>query len=290
MTTTPIVPGTPHTLTTAQVAAWYDASDELCKLISGDSFHYGRWQPGDLDAPLPAAQLTTLAQNRMTDLFCDLLGLDAGARLLDVGSGHGSPAIHAAEQRGLDITGCTISQAQITEATRRAEAAELSDRVRFEFGDAMDLPYASGGFDAVWALDSFPHLNDPVTGLGELARVARIGAPILVTFYTQRVPATEAELTMCRDAFAFCPLPSDAQVREQIRAAGLALEQLHDLTEHIAPTCLAFGRVYQDNRTLIAEKFGTAYAEVMDAALADILAFLADKTRYLACLMHGPTQ
>ncbi|MEU5426205.1 class I SAM-dependent methyltransferase [Streptomyces olivoreticuli] len=286
MTSTPVVPAA--LLTSAEVAAWYEASDELCKMISGDSFHYGLWQPGDLDEPLPARQLATRAQNRMTDFFCDLLAIEPGEHLLDVGCGHGSPALHAAHERRIQVTGCSISRAQLTEAARRAAAAGMADRVRFGFGDAMDLPHETGSFDAVWALDSFPHLNDPVKGLRELARTARPGASMLVTFYTQRVPATDAELTMCRDAFAFCPLPTHDQVLGQIRAAGLTLEQTHDLSEHIAPTCQAYGRIYQDNRALIAEKFGTPYADTMDTALADTLTFLTDKTGYLACLLRHP--
>lgn len=288
MTTTPAAPAAP--LTSAEVAAWYEASDELCKLISGDSFHYGLWSPGDLDEPLPARQLATRAQNRMTDFFCDLLAVEPGRHLLDVGCGHGSPALHAARERGIHVTGCSIGHAQITEAARRAAAAGMSERVGFGFGDAMDLPYPKGEFDAVWALDSFPHLNDPVKGLRELARVARPGAPLLVTFYTQRVPATDAELATCRDAFAFCPLPTNDQVHDQISAAGLVAEQVHDLGEHIAPTCVSYGRIYEDNRSLIAERFGVPYADAMDTALADTLAFLTDKTGYLACLLRDPAR
>ncbi|GGP86450.1 SAM-dependent methyltransferase [Streptomyces melanogenes] len=284
MTSAPVSPATP--LTSAEVAAWYEASDELCKMISGDSFHYGMWQPDDFGEPLPARQLATRAQNRMTDFFCDLLAIKPGEHLLDVGCGHGSPALHAARERRIQVTGCSISRAQITEAIRRAAATGMADRVRFAFGDAMDLPHESGRFDAVWALDSFPHLNDPVQGLGELARTARPGAPILVTFYTQRVPATDAELMMCREAFAFCPLPTHEQVLGQIRAAGLTLEQTHDMSAHIAPTCRAYERIYQDNRALIAEKFGVPYAAAMDTALADTLTFLTDKTGYLACLLR----
>ncbi|MEU8512897.1 class I SAM-dependent methyltransferase [Kitasatospora sp. NPDC048722] len=292
MTSTPVVPaGAPATatspsLTSAEVAAWYEASDDLCKLISGDSFHYGLWQPGDLDDQLTARESATRAQNRMTDLFCDLLDLAPGRHLLDVGCGHGSPALHAARQRGVEVTGCSISHAQITEATRRAAVAGLGDRVRFGFGDAMDLPYDGDSFDAAWALDSFPHLDDPVQGLRELARATRPGAPILVTFYTQRVPATDAELAMCRDAFAFCPLPTHDQVLTQVRAAGLTLERTRDLTRHIAPTADAYARIYRDNRALVAERFGTRFADTMDTTLDDTLTFLTDKTGYLACLLR----
>ncbi|MBF6047199.1 methyltransferase domain-containing protein [Streptomyces sp. NRRL B-1677] len=117
--TAPTAPGTPPPLTSADVAAWYEASDELCKLISGDSFHYGLWQQGDLDGPQPAREPATRAQERMTDFFCDLLGLEPGHHLLDVGCGHGSPALHAARQRGIEVTGCSISHDQISEATHR---------------------------------------------------------------------------------------------------------------------------------------------------------------------------
>ncbi|MGW2749073.1 SAM-dependent methyltransferase [Streptomyces sp. NPDC001450] len=282
MTTTSSV--TP--LTSAEVAAWYEASDELCRLISGDSFHYGLFNPGDLQEPLPARRLATRAQDRMTDFFCDLLALEPGRHLLDVGCGHGSPALYAARERGVRVTGCSISHAQIAEATRRSAASGMADQVRFGHGDAMDLPYEDSAFDAAWSLDCFPHLDDPVRGLRELARAARPGAPLLVTFYTQRVPATPTELAMCRDAFAFCPLPTHDQVLEQIRTAGLRLAQAHDLSEHISPTCDSYGRIYQDNRALVAQRFGAPYADAMDTALADTLTFLTEKTGYLACLLH----
>lgn len=152
MTPPSLTPVDPSLPTSAEVGAWYDAADDLCKLISGDSFHYGLWRSADLDSPLPAAQLATQAQNRMTDHFCDLLQLEGGQHLLDVGCGHGSPAIHAAQRRHCQVTGCSISHAQVQEATRRAAAVGLADKVRFAFGDAMDLPYADQGFDAVWAL------------------------------------------------------------------------------------------------------------------------------------------
>ncbi|MFI1801696.1 SAM-dependent methyltransferase [Streptomyces sp. NPDC020379] len=289
MPPTSLAPVGPSLPTPAEVGAWYDDADDLCKLMSGDSFHYGLWQPADLDSPLPIAQLATRAQNRMTDLFCDLLQLEAGQHLLDVGCGHGSPAIRAAGQRQCDVTGCSISRVQVQEATRRAAAAGLSDKVRFAYGDAMDLPYPDQGFDAVWALDSFPHLNDPVRGLRELTRAARPGAPILVTFYTQLRPATETELAMFRD-FAFCPLPTQDQVLDQIHTAGLPLEHLRDLTEHITPTMRAFSRIYADNRPLVAERFGDQFTSDMDVPLANLLTFLSEKTGYLACLLRRPAQ
>jgi cyclopropane fatty-acyl-phospholipid synthase-like methyltransferase len=280
--------------TSLEVGAWFDHVDGFCKLISGDSFHYGRWPgpgwPGEAGARYagqPVREQVTEAQDLMTDFLAGQLELAPGEHLLDVGCGHGTPAIRTAGRAGVSVTGCSTSPVQVQEAGRRAAASGLSGRVSFEYGDAQRLPYGPGQFDAAWALDALPHTSDPGAAMRELRRVVRPPGPVLVTFYTQRVPATEAELAMCREGFAFCSLLTPGQVRELAAEAGLDLELVHDLTEDIAPTCAGYARLYHDNRALIAGQFGGEFADAMDAALPRLLSFLTDKTGYLACLMRG---
>src|SRR3546814_18184085 len=77
----------------------------------------------------PAMSLTD-AQTSKHDLVCRKLGLHerTGMRLLDVGCGWGSMAIHAAREYGVDVLGVTLSREQVETARQRVQESGLTDR------------------------------------------------------------------------------------------------------------------------------------------------------------------
>lgn len=77
--------------TPQDVGAWYDNADSLCKLISGDSFHFGMWLRDDGTPAVKYRDPMTQAQDRMTDFFIDLLRPQPGQSMLDVGAGTAPP-------------------------------------------------------------------------------------------------------------------------------------------------------------------------------------------------------
>jgi SAM-dependent methyltransferase len=87
--------------------------------------------------------------------------LEAGGRVADVGCGHGASSIVIAEAYPLaEVTGFDYHEESIDEARRRAEAAGLSDRVRFEVAAADAFPGA--GYDLVASFDCLHDMGDPV--------------------------------------------------------------------------------------------------------------------------------
>jgi SAM-dependent methyltransferase len=86
--------------------------------------------------------------------------LEAGARVLDVGCGHGASTILMAEAFPQSrFVGVDYHEASITVARRRAAEAGLSDRVSFEVADAGDLP--AGSVDLVAMFDCLHDMGDP---------------------------------------------------------------------------------------------------------------------------------
>ena len=62
------------------------------------------------------------------DLVCTKLGLEPGMRVVDIGSGWGAFAIHAAPHYGAHVTGITVSQNQADGATEKAARAGVATR------------------------------------------------------------------------------------------------------------------------------------------------------------------
>ena len=131
----------------------YDVGNDFYALVLGPSMTYScaRFVAPDTD-------LTT-AQAAKHELICRKLGLPErpGARLLDVGCGWGSMAIHAATHHDVSVVGITISEPQAEEARRRVAAAGVADRVEIRLQDYRRL--AGEHFDAISSIGMAEHVG-----------------------------------------------------------------------------------------------------------------------------------
>ena len=91
-------------------------------------------------------------------MTCRKLRLEPGETLLDIGSGWGSLACHAAEHYGVKVLGVTLSEEQIALAREKAERRGLSDRVTFEKRDYALLE-GEGRFDKIVSVGMFEHVG-----------------------------------------------------------------------------------------------------------------------------------
>lgn len=106
--------------------------------------------------------------------------LEAGARVLDVGSGPGTITIDLARRvrpglvTGVDAAGEVVSRAAGLAASERV------DNVDFRVGDAYDLDFADAAFDVVHAHQVLQHLGRPIDALREFRRVLKPGGLLAV--------------------------------------------------------------------------------------------------------------
>ena len=105
-------------------------------------------------------------------------------KVLDCGSGTGATGILAAGKAGPrgSVTLFDLSDAMLTVARRKVVEAGLQDRVAFQTGDIVHLPFADGEFDVV--LSTYSMLYDPAKGALELYRVTRPGGRVGVAHST----------------------------------------------------------------------------------------------------------
>lgn len=113
--------------------------------------------------------------------FVDRLGIQTGARVLDVACGTGNLAIPAA-RKGAAVTGVDIATNLLEQARHRALSENL--QANFEEGDAEQLPYPDAQFDVVMSMFGAMFAPRPQLVASEFSRVCRPGAVIAMANWT----------------------------------------------------------------------------------------------------------
>ena len=146
----------------------YDVSNEFFALFLDQTMTYScaLFEPG--------TQTLEEAQRAKLELICRKLELEPGQRMLDIGCGWGSLAIHAAREHGASVSGITLSEPQAQLARERAREAGVEDRVEFRVMDYRDL--GAERFDAVASIGMVEHVGE--AQIDEYARqIARVAEP-----------------------------------------------------------------------------------------------------------------
>ncbi len=135
------------------VSHHYDVGNDFYELVLGPSWTYS------CARFVTAATTLEEAQAAKYELICRKLGLDErpGARLLDVGCGWGSMAIHAARHHGARVVGVALSHEQVDKAKERVRAEGLEDAVEIRYQDYRDL--RDEQFDAISSIGMFEHVG-----------------------------------------------------------------------------------------------------------------------------------
>ncbi|KAF6000038.1 class I SAM-dependent methyltransferase [Streptomyces mirabilis] len=128
----------------------YDVGNDFYEIVLGPSMVYScaYWEDGGI---LEDAQRDKL------ELIAQKLDLRPGQRLLDVGCGWGSMAIHAAREHGVSVVGVTLSHEQAAYARKRVADEGLTDRVEIRVQDYRDV--ADGPYDAISSIGMAEHVG-----------------------------------------------------------------------------------------------------------------------------------
>jgi cyclopropane-fatty-acyl-phospholipid synthase len=151
----------------------YDISNEYFALFLDESMTYS--------CALFSRGAKTLeeAQSEKLELVCRKLDLKQDQRVLDIGCGWGSFAIHAAANHGVSVLGITLSEPQAELARRFVAERGLTDRIEIRVQDYRAL----GGepFDAVASIGMVEHVGSSQIDVyaRQLARLVRPGGHVL---------------------------------------------------------------------------------------------------------------
>jgi cyclopropane-fatty-acyl-phospholipid synthase len=137
----------------AVISHHYDVGNAFYRLVLGPTMTYSCARFVSDDDTLETAQTAKY------ELICKKLGIDKkpGLRLLDVGCGWGSMAMHAAQHHQAKVVGVALSREQVDEAKRRVTEAGLDAQVEIRLQDYRDL-YGEK-FDAISSIGMFEHVG-----------------------------------------------------------------------------------------------------------------------------------
>ena len=182
--------------------------------------------------------MTAGLHHRWRARAADLAALEPGDNALDVACGTGDLAIELARRVGTrgEVIGSDFAEEMLERA--RVKAPEL----QWEWGNALELPYASGRFHAATVGFGARNFSDLDRGLAEMARVVRPGGRVVVleittqhrpplsTFYSvwfDRVVPLIGRLTGEEEAYTYLPssvrrFPGPEGLAAAMQRAGLS--------------------------------------------------------------------
>lgn len=216
------------------ISEHYDLSNAFFELILGSSMMYSsaKW-------PDPSATLAE-AQREKNDALCRKLKLAASDHVLEIGSGWGSWAIHAASIYGCRVTTLTLSEEQQKYAREKIDAAGLAHLIKVEL---RDYRHVEGQFDKIVSIEMMEaighrYLPDFCSALGRTLKQGGIAALQFITCPDERYDEFRRGVDFIqKHIFPGSLLLSLNRVNHLAsQKAGLLLHELEDLGHDYART------------------------------------------------------
>jgi cyclopropane-fatty-acyl-phospholipid synthase len=237
------VPRNTRKATRRHISAHYDLGNDMFRLFLDESMTYSCAIFDEPGMTLHDAQLAKL------DRVCRKLELSPDDHLLEIGTGWGSLAIHAAGEYGCRVTTTTLSREQHDIAVERIREAGLDDRVEVVMRDYREL---RGRYDKLVSIEmveavGWQYFDTFFRSCSDL--LAPDGLMLLqaITIDDRAYEVEKASRSFIKKLiFPSGCLPSIAVIsRSTARATDLRMVELHDITASYPPTLARWRSAFQ---------------------------------------------
>ncbi len=227
------------------IAAHYDLSNEFFGAFLDDTMTYSC---GFFEGPDRSLRDASRAKN---ERICRKLALSADDHILEIGTGWGGFALHAAGQYGCRVTTTTVSRQQCEFARRRVREAGLADRITILLEDYRDL---AGTYDKVVSIEMIEAVGHQYyeTYFRKCSGLLKPDGMMLL----QAIVIEDHRYEQARRSVDFIKhfifpgscIPSIGAICAAVaQATDLRLHDLEDLGTHYVPTLKAWRRRLQTN-------------------------------------------
>jgi cyclopropane-fatty-acyl-phospholipid synthase len=248
------------------IGSHYDLGNDFYRLWLDETMTYSSAVFASPDQSLADAQRTKYR------LIAEAAGLQPGHHVLEIGSGWGGFAIHAAKEFGCRVTSITISKAQYDLARERVARAGLGDLVEIQLRDYRDI---QGTYDAVVSIEMleavgaeylatyFRACSDALKPRGRMALQT-----ITVPDVAYRRQVTGANWIQ-QYIFPGGLLPSLAAIERSLHGTGLVISSVRDVAPDYVRTLSAWRARFLDRRSeVMALGFDERFVRMWEYYLA----------------------
>jgi cyclopropane-fatty-acyl-phospholipid synthase len=250
----------------SDVRAHYDLGDDFFSLFLDPTLTYSC---GIFDPPTVSMEAASVEK---LDRICRKLRLSRGDEVLEIGTGWGSFALHAAGRYGCRVTTTTISERQFATARRRVAEAGLAHLVTVRNDDYRDL---SGTYDKLVSIEMIEAVGwraqDRFMALcaERLRPTGAMALQAIVIDDRHYERAKRKEDFIKASVFPGSTIPSLRSITASVARTDLVVADREDLGSHYAETLARWRARFQENRDRIAALgFGPELLRAWDLYLA----------------------
>ena len=167
----------------------------------------------------------------------ELMRPGASDHIMDIGSGIGGPARYFASRFGCRVTGIDLTPEFCDVARHLTRLLGLQDRVTFELGDALAMPFPDAGFDGAYSMNVSMNIADKAALYREIHRVLKPGARLVLSEIAQGEGGDLDYPTPWASSARTSFLSTPEQTRHGLIEAGFDVIRVHSTHDE----ALAFG-------------------------------------------------
>ncbi len=215
------------------IAAHYDLGNDFYRLWLDETMTYSSALFRSGQEPMEKAQ------HQKYESMVDQMGAQPGDHVLEIGCGWGGFAEYAAAERGLRVTGLTISKAQYDYAVERIRAKGLQDRVEIRMQDYRD---ERGLYDGIASIEMFEAVGEKYWPIyfqvvRDCLKPGRNATLQIITVQDARFKTYRKGVDFLQKyIFPGGMLPSPSALRNEVRRAGLQVQHSIEFGEGYSQT------------------------------------------------------
>jgi cyclopropane-fatty-acyl-phospholipid synthase len=221
----------------------YDLGNDFYSLWLDDTMTYSSALFNTSQESLEKAQIAKYAS------MVDQMGVKPGDHVLEIGCGWGGFAEYAAKERGLKVTGLTISKEQLEYAQNRIKKKGLSDKVNFKLQDYRD---ETGVYDGVASIEMFEAVGEkywPVyfNKIKQCLKPGKQATLQIITIQDARWEVYRKSVDFIQKyIFPGGMLPSPSVLRKEVHKAGLSVQHSIEFGKSYSQTLRRWFEVFNN--------------------------------------------
>ena len=243
------------------VSHHYDISENLYDLFLDANRQYSCAYFKNENDTLEQAQ-----ENKMNHIT-KKLNIQANQKVLDIGSGWGTLAIHIAQKTNASVTGITLSENQLEYSKKKAKELNLGNQVEFKLADYREL---NQKFDRIVSVGMFEHVGRKFYRkyFNTVSKLLNDQGIALIHTIGSSNPPRNPQPWITKYIFPGGYTPSLSQIARPIEDSGLIISDMEVLRMHYAHTLRNWKERFLSKKTTVLEMFDEKFFRMWEFYLA----------------------